>query len=57
MLSRVSRTQMSYDIPYTWNLKYDTNKPIYETETDTQNLFMKQKQTHKHETWWPRGWA
>ena len=49
MLSRVSRTQMSYDIPYTWNLKYDTNKPIYETETDTQ--------TWKTHVWWPRGWA
>ena len=22
--------------PYTWNLKYDTNEPIYKTETDSQ---------------------
>ena len=26
---------MSYDISYMQNLKYDTNKPIYETETDS----------------------
>ena len=25
--------QMSYDITYMWNLKYDTNELIYETET------------------------
>ena len=25
------------DITYMWNIKYDTNKPIYETETDTEN--------------------
>ena len=25
-----------YGITYTWNLKHDTNQPIYETETDTQ---------------------
>ena len=25
--------QISYDITYVWNLKYDTNEPIYETET------------------------
>ena len=28
--------QIPYDITYMWNLKYDTNEPIYETETDTQ---------------------
>ena len=27
--------QISYDVTYTWNLKYDTVKLIYETETDT----------------------
>ena len=27
---------MPYDITYMWNLKYDTNEPIYETETDSQ---------------------
>ena len=25
-----------YDITYAWNLKYDPNRPIYETETDSQ---------------------
>ena len=28
--------QIPYDITYRWNLKYDTNEPIYETETDSQ---------------------
>ena len=28
--------QISYDIAYMWNLKYDTNEPIYETETDSR---------------------
>ena len=28
--------QISYDTTYMWNLKYDTNKPIYKTETDSQ---------------------
>ena len=28
--------QIPYDITYKWNLKYDTSKPIYETETDSQ---------------------
>ena len=28
--------QISYDITYMWNLKYDTNERIYETETDSQ---------------------
>ena len=27
--------QIPYDISYMWNLKYDTNEPIYETETDS----------------------
>ena len=39
--------QMSYDITYTWNLKYDTNQLIYETETDSQ--------THSTDLWLPRG--
>ena len=29
-------TQTQYDITYMWNLKYDKNKPIYKTETDSQ---------------------
>ena len=28
--------QIPYDITYMCNLKYDTNEPIYETETDSQ---------------------
>ena len=28
--------QIPYGIPYMWNLKYDTNESIYETETDLQ---------------------
>ena len=28
--------QKPYDITYMWNLKYDTNELIYETETDSQ---------------------
>ena len=26
--------QIPYDITYMWNLKYNTNEHIYETETD-----------------------
>ena len=28
--------QIPYAITYVWNLKYDTNEPICETETDSQ---------------------
>ena len=28
--------QILYDIIYMWNLKYDTNEPIYETETESR---------------------
>ena len=28
--------QIPYDTMYMWNLKYDTNEPIYETEADSQ---------------------
>ena len=28
--------QIQYNITYMWNLKYNTNKHIYETETDSQ---------------------
>ena len=28
--------QIPYDITYMWDLKYDTNEPIYETETDSR---------------------
>ena len=30
-----------------WNLKYDTNEPIYETETESQ--------TQRTDWWLPRG--
>ena len=37
ILSEVTRTrQISYDNTYMWNLKNDTNKVIYKTETDSQ---------------------
>ena len=38
ILSKVSQRerQIPYDITYVWNLKYDTNELIYETETDSQ---------------------
>ena len=32
----VRQIQISYDITYMWNLKYDTHELIYETETDSQ---------------------
>ena len=28
--------QLPCDITCTWNLKYDTNEPVYEMETDSQ---------------------
>ena len=28
--------QILYDITYMWNLKYDSNEPIYKTETEPQ---------------------
>ena len=31
-----SEKEISYDITYMWNLKYDTNELIHETETDSQ---------------------
>ena len=37
--------QIPYDITYMWNLKYDTNEPIYETHS----------QTKKANLWLPRG--
>ena len=39
--------QIPYDITYMWNLKYDANEPIYETETDSQTL--------RTDLWLPRG--
>ena len=34
--SEVRQRQISYDITYMWNLKYDTNDLIYKRETDSQ---------------------
>ena len=31
-----SERQIPYDITYIWNLKYDTNEAIHETETESQ---------------------
>ena len=31
-----------------WNLNYDTNEPMYETDTDSQ--------TQRSDLWLPRGW-
>ena len=39
--------QMPYDITDMWNLKYDTNETIYETETDSH--------TERTDLWLPRG--
>ena len=38
ILSEVNQRerQILYDITYMWNLKYDTNELIYETNTDSQ---------------------
>ena len=30
------KKQIAYDITYMWNLKYDTDEPIYKTETDLE---------------------
>ena len=36
VLSEVSQKEKApYDIIYMWNLKYDTNEPIYKAETDS----------------------
>ena len=34
---RISKIrQIPYDVTYMWDLEYDTNKHMYETETDSQ---------------------
>ena len=35
-LSQKYKRQIPYDITYIWNLKYNTNEHIYESETDLQ---------------------
>ena len=48
ILSKSERErQIAYDITYIWNLKYDTNEPIYETETESRTL--------RTDWWLPRG--
>ena len=37
---------MPYDTTYMWNLKYDTNDRMYETEKDAQ--------TQRRDLWLPR---
>ena len=36
ILSEVRQRKIPYDIIYMWNLKYNTNEPIYKIETDSQ---------------------
>ena len=36
ILSEVNQRQISYGIAYGWNLNYDTNELIYQTEIDSQ---------------------
>ena len=48
ILSKVSQKEkdIPYDTSYMWNLKYDTDEHIYETETDSQ--------TERTDWWLPR---
>ena len=46
ILSEVNQRQISY-ITYVWNLKYDTNEPMYKIETHSQTL--------KTSLWLPKG--
>ena len=36
ILSKARERQIPYDITHMWNLKYNTNEPIYERETESQ---------------------
>ena len=47
MLSEVSQKEKDkyHDITYMWNLKYGTNDPVYETDSQTQ----------RSDLWLPRG--
>ena len=36
ILSKSEKERQPYDITYVWNLKSDTNEPLYETEIDSQ---------------------
>ena len=35
LLSQSDKDKNQRNIPYMWNLKYDTNEPIYKTDTDS----------------------
>jgi len=35
ILSEISQKENDNDITYMWNFKFDTNEPIYETETES----------------------
>ena len=43
--SDARKRQISYSIVYTWNLNYDTNELLYETETDSQTSLSWQERT------------
>ena len=47
IVSQKKERQIPYDITYMWNPKYNTNKLIYETETNSQ--------TYRTDLWLPRG--
>jgi len=36
ILSGLSQKEIPYDVTYTWNPKYDTSEPTYETETESR---------------------
>ena len=46
-------SQIPYDITYMWNVKYDTNEHIYETNrlTDTENRLVVAKRDVVEEGW------
>ena len=37
IISEVSKREIPYNITYMWNLKYDTNEPMKQTDSWTQN--------------------
>ena len=44
---REREIEIAYDVPYMWNLKYDTNELIYKTEAESQ--------TQRTNLWLPGG--
>ena len=47
--------QIPFDIPYMWNLKYDTNEPIYEAEIQTESNLMSAKEDRGRGVDWEFG--